>query len=131
MNNFQSRFSEKLSSYVKLRRGLGFCTVNETFILRAFDTYVYQRGDSEPLAQELALDFASNNPNSSTNYRVRRYQVVRHFSVYLATFDPQTPLLDPKALRWSKARRPAHIYTDQELARGAAPRILDIAPLWS
>jgi integrase len=54
--------------------------------------------------------------------------VVLHFSVYLATFDPRTAVLDPKALRRSKARRPAYIYTDQELsnilreARHISPR---------
>lgn len=116
MNNFQGKFGDQLSSYVKLRCGLGFCSEDETFHLQAFDKYVHQRDYTGLLTQELALDFASQNPNTSTNYRVRRYQVVRHFSDYLATFDPQTPCLDPKALRRSKARRQAHIYTDEELA---------------
>jgi integrase len=70
-----------------------------------------------PLTQELALEFACSNPKASTNYCVSRYQAVRHFSEYLATFDPQTPVLDPKALQRSKARTPRHIYTDEELQK--------------
>lgn len=131
MNNFHSRFSEQLSSYLKLRCGLGFDSEDEAFHLKAFDKYMQQRGYTGMLTQELALDFTSDNPNTSTNYRVRRYQVVRHFSDYLATFDPQTPRLDPKALRRSKARRQAHIYTDQELENvlGEARRISPSLPI--
>ncbi|MCX6375999.1 MAG: tyrosine-type recombinase/integrase [Armatimonadetes bacterium] len=114
MNSFQSTFSDRLSSYLKLRCGLGYH--QDPFVFQAFDKYVHQRGYTGPLTQELALDFASENPNSSINYRASRYQFLRHFADYLATFDPLTPSLDPKALRRAKARPHVHAYTDKELA---------------
>ncbi|MBW2174015.1 MAG: hypothetical protein JRF64_05115, partial [Deltaproteobacteria bacterium] len=111
MMDFQSAFAEPLSTYVELRRGLGFQSQTEAYLLRAFDRYVYKRDHTE-LTQDLALNFASDNPNTSNDYRAHRYQVVRRFSEYLATFDPQVPLLDPKAMRRSNNRIPPFIYTD-------------------
>ena len=117
MKSFQSVFAEHLSAYIKLRYALGFRSEDAVFFLEAFDRCVFENNHTGPLTQELALEFACSNPKTSTNYCARRYQVVRHFSEYLATFDPQTPFLDPKALERSKARDPRHIYTDQELQK--------------
>lgn len=117
MKSLQSAFAEHLSAYIQLRHALGFRSEDAIFFLEAFDRRVFETNHAGPLTQELALEFACSNPKTSTNYRARRYQVVRHFSEYLATFDPQTPFLDPKALERSKARDPRHIYTDQELQK--------------
>ncbi len=43
--------------------------------------------------------------------------MVRHFSNYLAVFEPTTPVLDPHALPSSSNRPPAYIYTEEELIR--------------
>jgi hypothetical protein len=117
MRSFQSVFAGHLSAYIKLRRDLGFRFEDGAFFLEAFDGFVFERQHAGPLTQELAVEFASINPKTTSNYCARRYQVVRHFSLYLATFHPQTPVLDAKALRQFKARNPRHIYTDQELRK--------------
>jgi len=117
MKTFQSMFAEPLSAYIKLLDSLGYRFQEQAFVLEAFDRWISQKNYIGPLTQELALEFACNNPKNSTNYCARRYQVIRHFSEYLATFDPQTPRLDPKALQRSKARNPRHIYTGQELEK--------------
>jgi len=117
MKNLQSVFAGHVSAYIQLRRSLGFRSSEPAYFLEAFDRYLFEKKHMGPLTQELALEFACRNPKTSTNYCAQRYQVVRHFSEYLATFDPQTPFLDPKALERSKARTPRHIYTDQELQK--------------
>jgi integrase len=117
MKRLQSVFAGHLSAYIELRRSLGFHSGEPAYFLEVFDQCVFERNHTGALTQELALEFACSNPKASTNYCVKRYQVVRHFSEYLATFDPQTPFLDPKALERSKARTPRHIYTDQELQK--------------
>ncbi len=117
MKTFKSVFAKPLSVYLKLRCDLGFRCKDATVLLQSFDNHVFLRNHSGPLTQELALSFALSNPKNSTNYCSRRYQVVRHFSEYLAIYDPTSPLLDPKALPHSQARTPRHIYTDQELQR--------------
>jgi len=117
MKSLQSVFAGHLSAYIQLRRSLGFRSWEPAYFLEAFDRCVFEKKHTGPLTQELALEFACSNPKTSTNYCAQRYQVVRHFSEYLATFDPQTPFLDPKALERSKARSPRHIYTDEELQK--------------
>jgi integrase len=115
MKRFHSVFAERMSAYIQLRQALGFRSGEPAYFLDVFDRLLCEKNHTGPLTQELALEFACSNPKTSTNYRVGRYQAVRHFSEYLATFDPRTPRLDPKALERSKARIPRHIYTDEEL----------------
>jgi integrase len=117
MKSFQSVFAERLSAYVQLRRASGFRSEETAYFLKVFDRLLFEKNYIGPLTQELALEFACANARASTNYCVSRYQAVRQFSEYLATFDPRTPFLDPKALKPSKARTPRHIYTDKELQK--------------
>jgi integrase len=69
------------------------------------------------LTQELVVDFASADPSGSADKKARRYNVIRRFCGYLATFDPQTPSLDPKLLPRTNSRHPSRIITDFELSR--------------
>jgi integrase len=127
--NLQSPLAEQLSAYMNFRRAVGFCSEDAFFFLERFDRFLVAKNHSGPLTEQLALEFANLNPNTTLDYRARRYQVVRHFSQYLATFDPETPLLNPKVLERSKIRAPRHIYTNQELqtlldeARHLSPKI--------
>ena len=98
MKQFQSIFANYLESYVKLRRGLGLEFSEQEYFLRTFDKYLYNINHTGALTQEVALDFAGSNSNVTSDGCIRRYQAVRHFSEYLATFEPATPYLDPKAL---------------------------------
>jgi integrase len=118
MKSFQSLFAPRLRDYVRLRRGLGLQFRGQADILFAFDRFVREQQYEEPLTQDLALAFATANAGATTTECARRYQVVRHFSDYLATFDPQAPRLDPQLIRRPRVRRPpAHIYTEEELAQ--------------
>jgi len=117
MKSFNSIIGERLAAYVELQRALGFQFKRQVSGLRAFDQYLVQRGNPQPLTQELVIDFATADPSSSAEYRARRYNVVRRFCEYLATFDSETPALDPKALPWTNPRRPRRIITDEELSR--------------
>jgi integrase len=117
MKTFRSIFAQPLSAYIKLLDSLGYRLEEQTCILTAFDQWIFEKKHLGALTQELALEFACSNPKNCMNYCARHYQVVRHFSEYLATFDPQTPRLDPKALQRSEARNPRRIYTEQELEK--------------
>ena len=117
MKKFRSVFAERLSAYVDLRRGLGLKFEVQADILYKFDRYLREHKHDGLLTQEIAIDFATHRPTISKTECARRYQVVRNFSEYLATFEPRTPPMDPRALRRSKTRPPAHIFTDEELKR--------------
>jgi integrase len=125
---FRSVFAPDLTAYVTLRRGLGLKFEIQVSLLRAFDRYAHKRRHQGPLSQTLALSFATQDTTISAGQCARRYHVVRHFSDYLATFFPDTPRLDPKALRCRRTRPPAYIFTDAEMrqllyeARHISPR---------
>jgi integrase len=117
MKTFKSIFAKHLSGYVKLRRSSGLKFRGQTYLLYAFDQYVHQQGCEGPLTQELAVDFATANPDHSLAVCARQYQAVRHFSEYLSAFEPNTPRLDPKILCAPKVRPPAYVFTEDELTR--------------
>lgn len=127
MKTFQSQFSTRLSDYIKLRRNLGFTSEKGAGLLKELDTYLTEKKCAGPLSQELAMAFATKNPESSINYRAQRYRAVRGFSSYLATFVPETPMLDPKALPVTKARRRAHIFSEEEM-KNLLDRAIRLSP---
>ena len=114
---FASPLADRLLAYVELQRALGFRFEEQLAHLHAFDQYLRRQGGTPTVTQELAIAFATGDPDSSWNRRARRYQVVRRFAEYLTTFDPRTPILDPKALPRPTRQPPRHILTDEELAR--------------
>ncbi|MEN6358298.1 MAG: tyrosine-type recombinase/integrase [Armatimonadota bacterium] len=114
---FRSIFAEYLIRYINLRRSFGLKFASQSGILHKFDGYVYDLSHTGLLTQELAIGFATANPNVTAQECARRYATIRNFSDFLATFEPQTPLLDPKALYARRVRPPAHIYSEEELVR--------------
>ena len=114
MNSFQSPFAERLASYVELRRNLGLRFEGQEAMLHAFDRYV-QAGHQGPLTEQLARDFALAVSDPASPIVARRYLVVRHFAEYLATYDPNTPRLDPKAILRRQQQPPPYIFTEREI----------------
>ena len=115
MNAFQSIFAERLASYVVLRRQLGLRFEGQETMLHAFDRFVHERNHHGPLSEQLARDFALSVIDPTTTVPARRYLVVRHFAEYLATYDPNTPRLDPKAILRSRQQPPPYIFSEQEI----------------
>lgn len=128
---FRSTYAKRLVSYIQLRQSLGYKMRNQAAVLRMFDTYVHERRHRGPLIQALAVSFATANPRVTRLECWRRYQFVRHFAEYMATFDPHTPALDPKALPMPHERSPVRIVSELELARllNAAPGISSRHPI--
>ncbi len=115
MKRFSSKYANRLANYVALRRSLGLKFSNQESILHAFDRFLISDGNDGPITQELALRFASADPLASDKRCARYYQIVRNFSDYLATFEPHTPRLDPRALHAVRRRSPAYIFSESEL----------------
>lgn len=115
MKRFSSIYANRLTDYVALRRSLGLKFSNQESILYAFDNFLSSDGNDGPITQELVLRFASADSLESEDRCARRYHVVRNFSDYLAAFEPQTPQLDPRALRAVRRRLPAYIFSEKEL----------------
>jgi len=114
MSAFKSVFAQHLDGYVALQCALGLSFETQAYLLRKFDDFVVRSTHQGRLTQRLAMDFA--NTASARSMPARRYEVVRNFSVYLATVVPGSPTLDRRAMRRDEPRRPARIFSDAELA---------------
>ena len=128
---FCSIFADHIGNFIKLRERLGYQFGESAAILLHFDRYLVERDYRGPLTQELALNFATSDPESSKNRCIRKYQVVRQFSNYLATFIVETPRLCPGVFKGTDTHSPAHIYSDDEmtLLMNGARRISRSSPL--
>jgi integrase len=118
MSRFASVFAEHLTGYVTLRRRLGcvFSVQEET--LRRFDRFVHAQQHRGLLTEDLVRAFAVATPERpSRAVAYTRYMTVRAFAEYVATFEPRTPQLDPKAFAYRKWRRPPYVFTGEELDR--------------
>ena len=115
MSEFHSAFAEHLAGFVELRHRLGLRFVKQEQMLRAFDQYVRDHDHRGALTEQLARSFAMDVPCTTTTVPSRRYLVVRQFAEYLATFDPFTPRLDPKAICCRRLQPPPYIFTEQEI----------------
>jgi integrase len=116
MRAFLSCFAPRLDEYVALRRRLGFQFNTQAEGLIQFDRFVLARRHEGPMTAELIVAFATSG-NVSEVHQSRRYQVVCNFTEYLANFEPATPLMDPRFIRWPRKRPVPHIYTDDEVRR--------------
>ena len=115
MNRFKSQFAETLSAYVELRRNLGYKFETPADVLAKFDAYVRGARHVGCITQDLAVSFATSNAKISTAECWRRYQYVRHFAEYLAVFQPESPRLDPHAIRRDSRRPTPYVYADSEI----------------
>ena len=114
---YSSIFADHITNFIELKRRMGYQFEQQSSILLLFDRYLCDVNYQGQLTQELALNFATSNPQMSRNGCVKKYQVIRLFSDYLAAFIPDTPLLRPDVLKQISGHAPAHIYTDEEMTR--------------
>jgi integrase len=116
MSTFASRLVRHIDQYVQLRRALGYTFEIQSSTLEAFGRFVTCRKDRGPLTQQLVLTFVLGCQVTAT-VRQRRYATLKNLADYLAVFDPQTEVLDPKALPQSRGIPPVRLLDEGELAR--------------
>lgn len=115
MSGFAERLANHVEGYIALRRSLGYAFDKQAATLRTLAGYVASERLDGPLTQTMGLNFVVSW-NGSANGRAIRYGVVRRFADYLAVYDSQTEVLDPKALPRSRAVPPPRILSDTELS---------------
>ncbi|MCX6929649.1 MAG: tyrosine-type recombinase/integrase [Verrucomicrobia bacterium] len=102
--------------YLRSRRRLGLAPESEGALLENLvrhAEHLYHRG---PLTAELALSWAQVSPPINSQRRARRLEVVRHFALFWAAFEPRTQI-PPAGLFGPAYRRiPVHIYRPGEIA---------------
>jgi integrase len=106
--------TEKVDSYIELRRSLGYAFKKQAATLRAFVRFVEVEQLDGPLTKGIALNFVLSFVGA-TNGRNIRHGVLRRFFEYLAVFDARTEALDPRSLPRNRAIPPPRILSDEEL----------------
>ena len=127
----RSIFADHIANFIELKRRLGYQFKSQATTLLRFDRYLCQMDYHGPLTEELALNFATSNPQVLRNECVKKYQLVRQFSDYLSVFIPDTPLLRLNTLKQITGHALAHIYSDEEMTRlmNGARRVSRVNPL--
>jgi lipopolysaccharide/colanic/teichoic acid biosynthesis glycosyltransferase len=115
MSAFAKILTEKVESYIDLRRSLGYSFRKQAATLRALARFVETEQLDGPLTQGVALNFVLSIEGAG-NGRAIRHGVLRRFCEYLAVYDARTGGLDPRAFPRSRAIPPPRILSDQELA---------------
>jgi integrase len=114
MNAFANTLAERVEGYIELRCSLGYAFRKQAGVLRALARRVEKEQLGGPLTRDIVLNFVLTFEGTA-NGRAIRYAVIRRFCEYLAVYDAQTELLDPRALPRSRAIAPPRILSDEEL----------------
>ena len=115
MSAFAKILTEKVESYIELRRSLGYSFKKQAATLRSLARFVETEQLGGPLTRGLALNFVLSIEGTA-NGRAIRHGVLRRFCEYLAVYDARTEALDRRALPRSRAIPPPRILSDEELA---------------
>jgi integrase len=129
MNAFAQGLAEKVESYIKLRRSLGYSFKKQAATLWALVRFAENEQLDGPLTRDIALNFVLSF-GGAANGRAIRHGVLRRFCEYLTIYDARTQALDPRALPRSRAIPPPRILSDDELATliAACSRLSQMTP---
>jgi integrase len=114
MSAFANTLAKRVDGYVELRCSLGYAFRKQAGVLRALARHVEKEQLDGPLTRDIVLNFVLTFEGTA-NGRAIRHAVIRRFCEYLAVYDDQTELLDPRALPRSRAIAPPRILSDEEL----------------
>ena len=105
-----------VETYIAMRRGLGYRSVTQERSLRSFARHLDTAGHSGPIPLESTLAWATWSTSSDPCNPARRMATVRGFLRHLSALDGATEVPAPGLLGSTGARKPPHIYTDEEIA---------------
>lgn len=111
-----TNISKEVENYLSLRRQLGNKLLNDAGILRKFASFLRSNG-SPCITVQLALQFATENSNSSKQQWARRLRMIRQFALYLSATHPNTQVPPPQLLPCHYSRRKPYIYSTEEITK--------------
>lgn len=108
--------SKQLQDYLTMRRHLGFKLRGTEYLLRQFVRFAKVRGIAR-ITTPLAVQWATQRPESEPVTIAARYRTLRLFALYLNTFDSHNEVPPAGLLPCRRERKSPYIYTDQEVVR--------------
>ena len=107
----------RVEQFLIERRGLGFSTRNDAYILHSFGHYIHAAGHRGPLTVELMADWARNDSHHSDDPLTwaRRLKKLRTFLRWLRQFEPRTEVPDDSIFGRLPGRQAPHIFSETEI----------------
>lgn len=105
-----------VQEYLCMRHQLGFKLDTAKYVLNGFAAYA-QRKKASHITNELALEFATQNRNSSPFRSAVKLGIIRRFALHLRTMDPHTEVPAPDLLPYSYHRRSPYIYSNSDIIK--------------
>lgn len=112
MNN--NRISRQLEDYLDYKHSLGFKLIHEATVLQRFSDYTLTIEYDGPLTKNLVLDWAATGTCSDKTMG-RRIEVIRPFSKYVHSFDPDAEIIQSLIYKNVHERPTPYIYSENEV----------------
>jgi integrase/recombinase XerD len=123
-----STLGEALTSYLHLRRSLGFKLHDAGLELPRFIAFMQER-QAEYITADLALEWAQGSPNVQPVVWARRLGFVRGFATYRSATDARTEVPMAGLLPHHTKRARPYIYSEQEV-RDLLAAALELPCAW-
>jgi len=108
--------AQHLKDYLTLRRSLGFKLRGADCLLRQFVRLAADQ-KAPHLTTQLAVRWATQPAEALPATLAGRYQIIRHFALYVSNLDARTEVPPAGLLVYRKCRKPPYFYTDQQVVR--------------
>ena len=106
--------NQGVKEYIEYRSRLGFNLRGAKRLLFNFIAFIKQRGKTH-ITTELALAFATINPNAKSSSWVNRLGTIRQFAKYWSSMDPKTEIPPVNLIRRSNVHLTPYIYSGNEI----------------
>ncbi len=117
-----SSMQERVESYLRARRSVGYTLHIEGAQLQRFARFADHRGHRGHITVDLAVAWAIDSRKSHQLGRARRLEVVRSLARYCIIFEHETEIPPSHLLGPTHRRLTPHIYSDREI-----DQLLDMA----
>lgn len=109
-----NRISRQLADYLAYKRSLGFKLTHEATVLNRFAEYTAAMGYDGPLNTNIALSWVASGRQSDKTMG-RKLEVLRPFSKYVYSFDPEAEVISTLIYKNVHDRPIPYIYSEQEV----------------
>lgn len=111
----ENNITRQVEEYISYKRSLGYKIIIEAQELRRFASYTRDIGYEGSLTADLAIQWASLNPNYSRWYMSRRLETVHTFALYAVSFDSKAQIPQTRVFGKCHGRITPYIYSEEEI----------------
>lgn len=111
----ENKITRQVEEYISYKKSLGYKIAVEAQELRRFASYTRDIGYEGSLTADLAIQWASLDPNYSRWYMSRRLETVHTFALYAVSFDSKAQIPQTGAFGKCHGRTTPYVYSEEEI----------------